>query len=294
MAFYSIDIVASGRHEAAAAHINAGIYIKLFGTIADSEFCLIGCLEQGAHDHGVRWMTGHSRFTIETDDYLGDIYRIALSNEMHKDSNFPDPDLFVDTVYVTNPEPLHPNSSGDVVSRFVVHQWVNEKRKIYEFPVTSGLDLEGVKRISESMVYGTEFSVVPGASIVKKIVRVEESTISEVSTSIRSTQKTLSYSVSLKPAIMELFPVDFYSNGSHEESTEDKTESSAEQNEGQTKTWSATITNKQDRVRTFKPAYIIRKNIRTMNIGNLSIDNAYAEERIFAGFMETTAEDTEG
>lgn len=294
MAFYSIDIVASGRHEAAAAHINAGIYIKLFGTVADSEFCQIGLLDQGEHDHGVRWMTGHSRFAIETDDYLGDIYRIALSNDMHKDSNFPDPDLFVDTVYITNPDPLHPDDLGNVTSRFVVHQWVNEKRKIYEFPVTSGLDLEGVKRISETMVYGSEFSVVPGASIVKKIVRVEESTISEVSTSIRSTQKSLSYSVNLKPAILELFPVTFFTNGSRDESTEEKKESSEEQNEGQTKTWSATITNKQDRVRTFKPAYIIRKNIRTMNIGYLSIDNAYAEERIFAGFMETTAEDTEG
>lgn len=288
MAFYSIDIVADGRHEAAAAHIYAGVYIKLFGTIADSEFCQIGLLDQSEHDHGVRWMTGHSCFAIETEDYLGDIYRIALSNDMNKDSHYPDPDLFVDTVYITNPDPLHPDRPGDMVSRFVVHQWVNEKRKIYEFPVTSGLNLEGVKRISESMVYGTEFSVVPGASIVKKIVRVEESTISETSTSIRSTQKTLNYSVSLKPAIMELFPVTFYANGSHDETVEDKKDSTEEQNEGSTKTWSATITNKQDRVRTFKPAYIIRKNIRTMNIGNLSIDNAYAEERIFAGFMETT------
>lgn len=283
MAKYLVRLESGYRHESEAAQ-SAGIHIKLFGTVADSEEYQIGMVYYAENSPpSARWITGTSYFTIESKYYLGDIYRISIANRMTKFDNYPNPDLYVDNIFITNPDPENQDKKSNVVSRFIIREWINEKNRTYTYSVDSGLSLDVVNHMTEKMVYGTEFSVEPNDVRSMEIQDESESSISETVTSVHTQKETHKANIHIKPSVLDIF-----SEGNYEKTTIERTEKTETQTEIKHETRSATITNKQNRKRTFKPAYIIRKKYSTLHIGNLWVDNAYAEEHVFAGFMETT------
>ena len=282
-------MVMSNRNEAHA--YRSSITIKLYGTVGDSallDIPPIAYYEDGPVSD--RYLIGKDcYFTLYPDQYLGDIYRIEIYNSMNKiDNRHPSPDIFIDKIYIRNPDPVEHSTKTNVVSCFRIGEWINEKNKAYRYDVESGLDMESVKYMTEEIVYGTEFSIAPGDSKELEITEEYETEVSETVTTYRSTYKKDELKLKMKLTLFESIAFENSLTLTNEEKEEQTETNSEKENNKQVNTFKASITNDQARVRTFKEARISRKNYAIVMLGNLKEEGSFRRERIFAGFMETT------